>query len=53
MGEVVEKITGYKATTAGSNMKGKIPKKDTEVVASAIESKFPNLAAEVRKLSID
>lgn len=53
LGEVVEKITGYKATTAGSNMKGKIPKKDTEVVASAIESKFPNLAAEVRKLSID
>lgn len=53
LGEVVEKIAGYKATTAGSNMKGKIPKKDTEAVALAIESKFPNLAAEVRKLSAD
>lgn len=53
LGEVVEKITGYKATTASSNMKGKIPKKDTEAVASAIEGKFPKLAVEVRKLSID
>lgn len=49
-GEVTEKIAGYMATTASSNMKGKIPKTDTEAVAIAIESKFPNLAAEVRKV---
>ena len=50
LGEVTEKIAGYKATTANSNMKGTIPKTDTDAVAKAIESKFPNLAAEVRKV---
>lgn len=49
-GDVIEKITGYKSTTASSNMRGYMPKKDTEAVAKAIESKFPNLAAEVRKV---
>jgi len=48
LGEVTEKIAGYKATTANSNMKGTIPKTDTDAVAKAIESKFPNLAAKVR-----
>ena len=52
LGEIVEKIAGYKSTTAGTNMRGAIPKDDTEFVATAIESKFPNLAAEVRKLAI-
>lgn len=52
IGEVVEKISGYKATTASVNMRGTIPKDDTEIVAKAIEGKFPNLAAEVRKLSL-
>lgn len=52
IGEVVEKISGYKATTASVNMRGAIPKDDTEVVARTIEGKFPNLAAEVRKLSL-
>lgn len=50
LGEIVEKISGYKSTTASTNMKGAIPSTDTETVAKAIESKFPNLAAEVRKL---
>lgn len=52
LGDVVEKIAGYGKSTANSNMKGKIPQTDTEVVANAIESKFPNLATEVRKLSL-
>lgn len=52
LGDIVERIAGYMPTTAGTNMKGKIPSVDTETVAAAIESKFPNLAAEVRKLSI-
>lgn len=50
LGDVVEKIAGYKSTTASSNMRGKMPEKDIEAVATAIESKFPNLAAEVRKV---
>lgn len=50
LGDIVEKIAGYKSTTACSNMKGNMPTKDTEAVATAIESKFPNLAAEVRKV---
>lgn len=52
LGEIVEKISGYKSTSAVANMKGAIPKDDTEAVATAIESKFPNLATEVRKLAI-
>lgn len=50
LGEIVERIAGYKSTTACSNMKGEMPQKDIEAVATAIESKFPNLAAEVRKV---
>lgn len=50
LGEVVEKIAGYKATTVNQNMKGPHRKADLEVVAMAIESKFPKLAAKVRKL---
>lgn len=50
LGEIVEKISGYKSTTASSNMRGALPKADINVVASAIESKFPNLAAKVRRL---
>lgn len=50
LGDIIEKIAGYKSTTASSNMRGEMPPKDTEAVATAIESKFPNLAAEVRKI---
>ena len=50
LGDVVEKIAGYKSTTASSNMRGAIPNADIETVAKAIESKFPNLAAEVRRV---
>ncbi len=50
LGNIIERITGYKATTASGNMKGAIPYADTKVVADAIEEKFPNLAAEVKKL---
>ena len=50
LGKVVENIAGYAEATANSNMRGEMPQKDTEVVAKAIESKFPNLAAEVRKV---
>lgn len=50
LGEVVEKIAGYKATTVNQNMKGATSESDKEIVAKAIESKLPNLAAKVRKL---
>lgn len=50
LGEIIEKIAGYNSITASSNMKGIMPLKDIEAVATAIESKFPNLAAEVRKV---
>lgn len=50
LGEVVEKISGYKATTASTNMRGTMPKADINAVITAIESKFPNLAAEVSKI---
>ena len=50
LGEIIEKVAGYKSTTASSNMRGEMPQKDTEAVATAIESKFPNLAAEVRRV---
>lgn len=50
LGEVVSKIAGYKPSAAKTNMKGSIPKTDSEAVANAIESKFPNLATEVRKV---
>ena len=50
LGEVVEKIAGYKATTVNQNMKGATSESDKEIVAKAIESKLPNLAAKVKKL---
>jgi len=50
LGEVVSRIAGYKPSAATTNMKGSIPKTDTEAVVKAIESKFPNLAREVRKV---
>lgn len=50
IGEIVEKISGYKATSASSNMRGTMPEADINAVVTAIESKFPNLAAEVRKV---
>lgn len=50
LGEIVEKIGGYKATTASSNMRGAMPEGDINAVATTIEDKFPNLAAEVRKV---
>jgi hypothetical protein len=50
LGEIVEKISGYKATTASSNMRGAMPEADINAVVAAIKSKFPNLAAEVSKV---
>lgn len=50
IGEVVESISGYKATTVNQNMKGTHRAADKEAVAKAIESKLPNLAAKIRKL---
>lgn len=50
IGDIVEKISGYKSTSATTNMKGIISHKDTEFVASVLENKFPNLAAEIRHL---
>lgn len=50
LGDIVEKIGGYKATTAKQNLKGEFKEKDKEFVANAIEKHFPKLAAKVRKL---
>lgn len=50
LGEIVEKISGYKATTASTNMRGSMPEADINAVVTAIESKFPHLAAEVSKV---
>lgn len=50
IGEVVEKITGYSATTVNQNMKGKHRESDINTVAEAVERKFPQLAAKIMKL---
>lgn len=50
IGQVVEKISGYKATTINQNTRGEFRDSDKEAVAQAIEDKFPKLAAKVRKL---
>lgn len=50
LGEIVESISGYKATTVNQNLKGAHRDADKEAVVKAIESKFPNLAAKIRKL---
>lgn len=50
LGDVVEKISGYKARTVNQNLKGSYREADKETVATAIEGKFPKLADKVRKL---
>ncbi len=50
LGDVVERISGYKATTVNQNMKGAHRQNDIEFVANALEDKFPKLAAQIRKL---
>ena len=50
LGEIVESISGYKATTVNQNLKGAHRDADKEAVAKAIESKLPKLAARIRKL---
>ena len=49
IGDVVENIAGYSAITVNQNMKGIMPKKDIDTIVSVLESKFPNLANEIRK----
>ena len=50
LGNVVENIAGYCATTVNQNMKGIHREFDKKAVAEAIESKFPLLAEKVMKL---
>lgn len=50
LGEIVEKISGFKKKTASQNLKGSHSADDKEAVAKAIEGKLPNLAAKIRKL---
>lgn len=50
LGGVVERIAGYKAKTVNQNMKGATSENDKKIVADALESKLPKLAAKVRKL---
>ncbi len=50
LGCVVERIAGYAGTTATANLKATPTEKDKEFVASALEDKFPKLAAQIRRL---
>lgn len=50
IGDVVEIIAGYAATTADQNVRGTLNSKDIEIVAKALEGKLPKLAEKVRKL---
>jgi DNA-directed RNA polymerase beta subunit len=50
IGDMVEKIAGYAATTINQNMKGTFREADKKAVADAIQSKCPKLAEKVMKL---
>ena len=51
LGDVVQRIAGYKAKTAIQNVKGMIPDEDKKIVAEILKSKFPRLASEVMKIT--
>ena len=50
LGDIVQRIAGYKSTTASQNMRGVVSEVDKKIVADVLKNKFPNLAAEVMKL---
>jgi len=50
IGDVVQRIAGYKSTTNSQSMKGIVSEEDKETVADVLKQQFPNLANEVMKL---
>jgi hypothetical protein len=49
IGDVVQRIAGYKSTANSQNMK-RISESDKKIVADVLRSQFPNLADEVMKI---
>jgi len=49
IGDVVQRIAGYKSTANSQNMK-RISESDKKIVADVLRSQFPNLANEVMKI---
>ena len=49
VGDVVERISGHKTTTVNQNMKTVNPK-NIQLVFSVLKDKYPNLAAQVKKV---
>ncbi len=50
LGDVVQRIAGYKSKTANANMKGQISEEEKKTVYDVLKEKFPNLADEVMKV---
>lgn len=50
IGDVVQRIAGYKSKTNSQSMKGTISEADKKTVADVLKQQFPNLADEVMKL---
>lgn len=51
LGDIVQRIAGYKSKTASQNIRSKIRDRDKEIVAEILKSKFPRLASEVMKVN--
>lgn len=50
LGDIVQRITGYKSITNSQNMRGTISEADKRIVADVLRKQFPNLADEVMKV---
>lgn len=50
IGDIVQRIAGYKSKTNSQSMKGIISEEDKKIVADVLKQRFPNLANEVMKL---
>lgn len=50
LGDIVQRIAGYKSRTSSQNMRGTISEDDKKIVADVLRNQFPNLADEVMKI---
>jgi len=50
LGDLIESIAGYSATTVNQNMKGAHRPKDIETIVEVLKEKLPKLAEKVKKL---
>lgn len=50
LGDLIESIAGYSATTVNQNMKGAHRPKDIETIVEVLREKLPKLAEKVKKL---